>query len=196
MPVQPLIVNSLTEASLYLMLERCGACAGRVAPASARAATNAEHVLTVPVGCLECGRERLVRFDLSRLDPAEAAVGLEGWAALAQAGQAPPINSTVRISRVIDVAGWLALHRILSTTARTKMEQAASAAERIAARQMQIQAGDCLEEALKFYDVDNDLPPADAFFTEEGRSQFREHPELFLRGRIASMRATSVIDKR
>ena len=65
----------------------------------------------------------------------------------------------------------------------------ANAAGRAVARQMQIQAGTCLEEALKFYDADNDLPPEDAFFTDAGRRQFREHPESFLRGRLISLRA-------
>lgn len=187
-------VHSLTEASLYLMLARCPACAGVVVPTAAGGPPDQKH-LAVPVVCQACGREGEVRFDLGLVEPAEAAGGLEAWAALAQAGQAPPVNPSGRASRVIDVAGWLTLHTMLTATARAKMEQADSPAERVAARQMLIQAGECLEEALRFYDTDNELPPEDAFFSEEARRRFHEHPELFLRQRIAGLRAECVLQR-
>lgn len=191
MSAEPLVVHSLTEASLYLMLARCRDCGDSVIPESVPTGPDPSGGLTVPVVCRSCGREDSVSFDISGMDPAEAAVGLAGWSALAEAGQAPPVNPTDSPSQVIDVAGWLNLHTMLSATARSKMEQATSSADRMVARQLQIQAGQCLEEALKFYDAENELPPDDAFFTEAGREQFREHPEVFLRGRIVSLKAQS-----
>jgi hypothetical protein len=173
------------------MLVRCSACADVAVPTSVAGQANAGPVLEVPVACRSCGHADRVRFDLGRVNPAEAAVGLTGWAALAQAGKAPPINGTNRLSQAIDVAGWLTLHAMLSANARERAGQAVSPADRTVARQLQIQAGECIEEALKFYDADNDLPPEDALFTDEGRRQFREQPELFLRGRLVSLRVSS-----
>ncbi|HOA74498.1 MAG TPA: hypothetical protein PL151_17295 [Phycisphaerae bacterium] len=189
------MVHSLKEASLYLMLVRCSACADVVVPTSVAGQPDAGSVLEVPVACRSCGRADRVRLDLSRVDPAEAAMGLAGWAELAQAGNAPPINRTGRVSRAIDVAGWLTLHKMLSANAKARAEQAVSLADRTVARQLQLQAGECIEEALKFYDADNDLPPEDAFFTEEGRRQFREQPDLFLRSRLVSLRVSSMVKK-
>jgi hypothetical protein len=189
MSAERLSVHSLTEASIYLMLARCSACAESVMPTSVIGTVDESKGLDVPVTCRSCGHADVVRFDLERVDTGEAAEGLAGLSALAESGQAPPINRGNRRSRVIDVAGWLTVHGMLSASARARMERAASSADRIVARQLQIQAGECLEEALKFYDADNDLPPDDAFFTQPGRDQFREHPELFLRGRIVNLRA-------
>jgi hypothetical protein len=193
MSADGLIVHSLAEASLYLMLARCPACAGALVPSTTPARPEQDKRLDVPVICRDCGHVGSVRFNLDRVDPAEAAAGWEAWAAKAQAGQAPPINASGRPSRVLDLADWLTLHGMLSANARAKAEQARSSADRLMTRQMQIQASDCLEEAQKFFDADNDLPPEDAFFTDEGRRQFREHPELFLRARIASLRAASTV---
>lgn len=196
MPDDGLIVHSLTEASLCLMLIRCRACTDSVVPTTAAGSPDASGCLKVPVACRSCGRADEVRFDLRRVDPAEAALGLEGWAALAQAGEAPPVNRSGRSSRVIDVAGWLTLHDRLSAGGRARADRAASPADRTVARQLRMQAGQCIEEALKFYDLDNDLPPDDAFFTDESREQFRRSPELFLRGRLASLRAQSTIGRK
>ena len=197
MPAPAIPVHSMAEASLYLMLVRCEACSGSAMPTSAQAvdgqagAVEDGSALCVAVTCRACGCERTVRFDLGRVDPAEAAGGLEGWAAMAQVGQAPPVNRTDQPSQALDAADWLALHTMLSATARSKLEQAASSADRIAARKSQIQAGECIEEMLKLYDADNELPPADAFFSQSNRNRFREHPELFLRERLLSLRSRS-----
>ena len=114
---------------------------------------------------------------------------------MAEKGEAPPINPSGSPSRVIDLPGWLTLHQLLTNGARNRSDEARSTADRTLSRQMLIQASQCLEEALKFYDIDNDLPPEDAFFTNAGRRQFRESPEMFLRTRIASLRAQSTIGR-
>jgi len=147
------------------------------------------NALDVPVTCRACGRSDTVRFDLSGLETGEAAMGLDGWAALAQSGAAPPINRGKRCSQVIDVGGWLTLYGMLLAGGQARSEQTGQQTDRTVARQMQLQAGECLDEALKFYDADNDLPPKSAFFTKRSRRQFREHPDLFLRQRLVSLRA-------
>lgn len=185
-----LVVHSLTEASLYLMLVPCGACGGSAVPNIAQARQDQDAArLVVPTVCRKCHHDGEVRFDLSGVDTTERAGGLVGWAALAQAGQAPPINRSEKCSRVLDVAGWMMLAGRLSEAARVKMSPDAPATDRTAGRQMLIQAGECLDEALKFYEADNDLPPADAFFTDAGKRQFREQPERFLRQQILGLRA-------
>lgn len=195
MSTDGLVVHSLGEASLYLMLVRCKACKGAVVPDLSGLAGSLPQVAAVPVVCRACGAERTVRFDLGQVDPAEVQAGFSGWAARAERGQAPPINPSGRPSRAIDLAGWLTLHQLLTAGARAKSEQARTAAERMPARQMHIQASQCLEEALKFYDIDNELPPEDAFFTAAARRQLRESPEMFLRSRVTSMRAQSTIGR-
>jgi hypothetical protein len=46
-------------------------------------------------------------------------------------------------------------------------------------------AAQCLREALKFYDdEDNDLPPRNALFHEASRRRFWDHPEEFSRQRL------------
>ncbi|MBI4578387.1 MAG: hypothetical protein HY718_01700 [Planctomycetes bacterium] len=190
----PLAVHSLTEAMLYLMLVPCRACSGALLPRLElnNAAASAE-VLVVPVACRTCGLEDRLRFDLRRVDPGEASGGWAAWAGMAESGSAPAISGADEPSRVIDVAGWLTLYARLTDAASAKSDQAASAVDRVMVRQLQIHAGQCIEEALKFYDADNDLPPEDAFFTEAGRRQFRERPDLFLRGRLVSLRVASPI---
>ncbi|NLE57208.1 MAG: hypothetical protein GX616_02525, partial [Planctomycetes bacterium] len=58
-------------------------------------------------------------------------------------------------------------------------------------RRMRIEAAQCLDEALKFFDEDNDLPPREAFFTEKSYRRFLERPELYTRQRLIEMRSPS-----
>jgi hypothetical protein len=158
------------------------------------AGPDAQHRLTAAVACGTCDEMGQISFDVSRVEPTAVAGGLQAWARQAEAGQVPPINPTDEPSWAIDAAGWVMLYTILSGSGETN-NQPPGTSDRGLIRQLRIQAGRCLAEALKFYDVDNDLPPADAFFTEAGRRQFREHPELFLRGRLASLRVKMPVGK-
>ncbi|MBI1827521.1 MAG: hypothetical protein HYR83_14190 [Planctomycetes bacterium] len=56
-------------------------------------------------------------------------------------------------------------------------------------RRLAMEAATCLNEALRFYDDENDLPSAGAFFTDDSRARFREHPQLFSRQRLLNLRA-------
>jgi hypothetical protein len=192
---QPVPVHSLTEASLYVMLVACDECGGSVWPRLAEGTGPDEtRTLTVPITCHSCGRSECIRFDVTRIDPPECRGGLQAWVEELQGGQTPPINPTQEPSRAIDVAGWLMVHAMLSDANRALT--LLDTADRGLLRSMQMQAGECIDEALKFYDLDNDLPPEDAFFTEAGRRQFREHPELFLRQRLVSLRMKMPVNQR
>ena len=94
-----------------------------------------------------------------------------------------PINATDQPSRIIDVAQWLTLAHVIA-------EAASRETEKTHARQLGIDAAQCLSEALKFYDEpENDLPPAEAFFHDASRRRFRENPEEFSRQRVLDMRS-------
>jgi len=56
-------------------------------------------------------------------------------------------------------------------------------------RRLLIEAAQCLDEALRFYSGENDLPPADAFFHEGSRLRFRQTPEHFSRERLLHLRS-------
>jgi hypothetical protein len=70
------------------------------------------------------------------------------------------------------------------------IEAATRETDKTQARHLGIEAAQCLEEALKFYDdVGNDLPPPEAFFTEVSRERFRDAPEQFSKRRLIGLRA-------
>ncbi len=100
-----------------------------------------------------------------------------------------PINPTEKPSRLIDVAGWLTLDTLLGEKARQAAGRAENAASRAPVRQWQLLARACIEEAMKFYEKGNELPPAKAFFNDASRRQFRERPELFARERLIHLKS-------
>jgi hypothetical protein len=159
-----LSIHSLTEGYLYLLVTPCAACGGPLQPEDpGQFSSGKVESLAVPVVCRRCGVRTEVRFDVADL-PDEP-------------------------SRVIDVAGWLTLYTLITEKARGVAEQVQTAPQRTTLRQLQMQAAQCLDEALKFYEPDNDLPPQDALWRDDSRRQYAEHPELFLRGRLVSLRA-------
>jgi hypothetical protein len=99
----------------------------------------------------------------------------------------PTLESIVSINRsddhsqVIDVYGWITLHSMI-------VAQARDTEDRARARRMQMLAGLCLDEALKFYEEDNDLPPPEAFFRDASRKQFQDRPEMFAVQRLIDLR--------
>lgn len=92
------------------------------------------------------------------------------------------INTSNAPSRLIDVGQWLVLFRVL-------LESAGSETDRRRARLLGFEAAQCLEEALKFYGPDNDLPPESACFSEGSLQRLRHHPQLFARSRLVNLRA-------
>jgi hypothetical protein len=93
------------------------------------------------------------------------------------------VNPTDEPSRILDVGQWILLFRM-------SLEAADKEVDKVLARRLGIEAAQCLEEALKFYDeVDNDLPPPEAFFDEASRERFRDAPEQFSRRRLIELRS-------
>ncbi len=82
------------------------------------------------------------------------------------------IDPDASCSELVDVAQWLTLaHGFMTSPQKTPA----------ADRARKLQAAMCLDEALKFYHEDNDLPPDDAFFDPERRSRALDNPRPFLR---------------
>lgn len=176
-----LTAHSLSEAYFYLMVTHCSVCGE---------------------GPIQGGGGRLVDTDLRQTD--QSTVSIHCKCRLCEAPQdfifAIPvnlasldlekpnqINITSESSKIIDVAQWITLYFMLCESANHEqnIEQNKSKA-----RNLRIEARYCLEEALKFYVEDNDLPPGSAFFHEPSRERLASNPEQFSRSRLINLLAS------
>ncbi|MGB2987912.1 MAG: hypothetical protein WBE26_18745 [Phycisphaerae bacterium] len=174
MPEEPLSAHSLAEAYLYLMATPCASCGkGPLNGADARAVGDAGRGMTVaiPVTCRSCQTVTTMTFRL----PEKPDTTGEHETAI--------VNPTDEPSSLLDVGQWIVLFRVIT-------EAADKETDKVQARHLGLEAAQCLEEALKFYDeIDNDLPPPEAFFTDASRERFRERPEQFSRRRLIELRS-------
>jgi len=169
-----LLAHSLAEAYLYVMASPCPSCGkGPLRGGDTRKISENGNTcaLSLSATCGNCGRRNAIVFRLDRDAP------------LSSDGPYTVVNPSDEPSRILDVAQWITLFRVITEAAsheRNKME----------ARRLGLEAAQCLEEAIKFYDdAENDLPPPEAFFSEDSRGRFREHPEHFSRTRLLQLRA-------
>lgn len=169
----PLIAHSLAEVYLYILATPCATC-GRGPLHGGEAEPCADPALGFTVAVTAtCGSCRsVIRWKFRLSGPPQAV----------SADQAPVVNSTNEPSRILDVAQWLTLFRM-------KTEAAGKEMNKTAARRFSMEAAQCLDEALKFYEEDNDLPTMDAFFHHGSRERFRDHPEQFSRQRLMHLRS-------
>ena len=174
MPEEPLVAHSLAEAYLYLMATSCPACGrGPLKGADARLVDREQHatVIAITATCDACRKAIEPTFQLpGRPSPRNR--------------DAPTVvNPTDKPSRVLDVGQWITLFRMIT-------EAATKTADKTQARHLGLEAAQCLEEALKFYDdADNDLPSDEALFTQASRQRFLDHPEQFSRRRLIELRS-------
>lgn len=172
---KPLIAHSLMEAYLYLKATPCGACGrGPLRGSEARPVGKGDKAtVTIVVTCAACKAATTQMFHLPEAEKTdESAVG-----------GSPIINPTDEPSRILDVGQWILLSRMVT-------EEAGRETDKIRVRSLELQAAQCLEEALKFYDEpDNDLPPPEAFFCETSRVRFRQAPEQFSKQRLLALRS-------
>jgi len=174
MPSAALKAHSLAEAYLYLMATPCPGCShGPLRGTARELPSEAEGVfkISIPATCAVCNRTIELFFDLhSRPAPA-----VEDSPAI--------VNPTDEPSQILDVGQWIMLFRMI-------VEAASKESNKPRARHLGLEAAQCLEEALKFYDdAESDLPPAEAVFHEASRERFRTHPEQFSRERLLDWRA-------
>lgn len=128
-------------------------------------------LLTMQAKCSHCHEESWLQFELPEQE--EPRPGLDT--------RTNRINPTGEPSRILDVTQWVTLHRIVLNAA----ERAADKAE---ARELKCEAAECLDEALRFYGADSDLPPAKALFTEHSRRRIKDRPELYIRQALLAQR--------
>jgi hypothetical protein len=167
MPIHlpPVTVHSVAEAYLYLMTLHCPTC-GRGPVRETGELTRhqeAEGGWTLDASCGTCKSSCTVHFQINPMPTREEA----------QSGR---INTTSQRSQAIDLLGWLTLFQNILTA--SQMQE-----NRQTGRELAHEAAQCLDEAMKFYDADNELPGEDAFFTDESLRRYREQPQHFSRSK-------------
>ena len=161
------VAHSANELRYYLMVTACPACgAGPWEIGNEPADLAPGQTAAVQAACRKCGHAETFEF---RRPPGDE-----------DAADAETINPRPDASEIIDLSQWLSLFYLLA-------ESAAKTADRAAARIIGYRAALCLSEALKFYDVDEELPPETAFFTAQTIQTYRDHPEKFARRRLLDL---------
>ncbi len=171
MTPRPLQAHSLAEIQLYLMATPCEACGRGPLEHLGKWDTPDDRELTLVARCGACGHRRELTFSLPEDHRPEDPRALY-----------PVVNPTDEPSEIIDVGQWIVLFRVI-------IEAAADEKDKIAARRLGYEAAQCLEEAIRFYGSEDELPPEEAIFTEATRGRRRERPELFSKRRLLEMRA-------
>jgi hypothetical protein len=164
--------RSPVERHFYLMVLQCPRCEkGPFELVSTERTPDADQDIWF-ARCRHCQYGQRLRFDRRALliDESE-----ETTNAL------PEVNPSPEPSRLIDLGQWLALFFSI-------LSKASEEADRKEAQQLGYEATLCLEEALKFYRPDSDLPPPEAVWTPASRQRLKERPELFARPRLLQMR--------
>ena len=172
----PLIAHSLAEIYLYLMVTPCPNCGRgplRGSDAQPGPTPGSENVELEAV-CRSCKHQAKLGFVLP---PGELTVARHTSSELV-----PKVNATDQPSRIIDVGGWVTLFRVIT-------EAAAKTEDKIESRLLGYEAAQCLEEALKFYEDDDEFAPDSAFFSEASRRRYRDNPHLLARSRLIDLRA-------
>jgi len=175
--MQPLRAHSWAEAHLYLKVTPCEQCSQ--GPWEVRPEGQDPGSGKVRARCLHCGAEKDFIFECS---PSVESEGPDAAAVRQlQDSDIELVNASSEASRIIDVAQWLSLFSLFVETASKTSDKAES-------RRVSFLAAQCLDEAMKFYGEDDELPPQSALFTDSAREAFAKHPERFARSRLRDMR--------
>ena len=163
---------SLAERHFYLMLVQCESCGKGPFELVSQEQSPDGKIDTWNIRCKQCSAEKRILFDAGTLliksSPNHSA-------------PIPIVNPTRKPSKLIDAGQWLAIfYAILSS--------ASEQTEKKDAQRLGYEATLAIDEALKFYEDDSDLPPERAIWTPSSRQRFQEHPEYFDRHRILQMR--------
>ncbi len=160
--------HSVAERQFYIMVLQCAECAGGGFDRVGEEESEDGKADIWHVRCRTCGSGRQLLFDRSAL--------------LIQEGENLPVVAPVGTrSELLDVGQWLALFY-------TVLGAASETSDKKESRRLGYEATLCLEEALKFYPPDSELPREDAFFANASKERFHEHAEQFTRDRLYRMR--------
>ncbi len=173
MAVDVLFAKSLVEASLYFLVTPCPLCrSDRLDPQDAIAGENPSAVRIIGV-CRNCGSSEAFHFSVSQVPPVKDRHDpISGRHA---------INLGTAHSELIDIVQWVTLHDILLE--KVKAEPIPSEA-----RWLKVRAGQCLDEALKFFDGGGDAAPKEAAFVPSSQKKMETHPERYTRSRLTNLR--------
>ncbi|MCK4601561.1 MAG: hypothetical protein KAU28_03795 [Phycisphaerae bacterium] len=159
--------RSSNEFRYYLLVTACEVCG--VGPwdlVSVDGQPTPHQPRCAQVTCQHCKADREMKF-VSEFEPPDP--------------DSPCISPIDQPSEIIDVDLWLGLaYWLIGQADRESGPES---------HQHQIRASLCLAEALKFYNEDDELPPAEAFFTDLTTRAFTEHPQSFARQRVRDLAA-------
>ena len=165
-PGEVIHVHSVQEEYFYLMVHPCG-CGGAWQSESQNVDEDGPRVTHhVTARCAACGTGQTFHFQL------DAPVGPKG--------PIRQVNPTDEPSRAIDLAGWMDLARFYLGRI-DRLQQAVERAQSL------LDARQCLEEALKFYDARREDPPASALWSKASRDKARRQGDAFQRSALVQM---------
>lgn len=164
----PLIAHTVNEVRFYMMVCPCAHCRKGPWVAAEFGQPDEHRRMTLKARCKNCSTEATFEFAVQH-------------STYRLGSQSETINPTDKPSQLVDLAQWLSLFYMLVESAAAKDQPEIS-------RRASYQAALCLAEALKFYG-DDELPPPSAFFSDDSRRAFEQHPEKFARQRLRDMQA-------
>jgi hypothetical protein len=159
----PIPAHSVAEAYLYLMVAPCRACGNGPLRHQQDLTRRADGKFAMTVMCSACAATTELSFTIEPEPSRDEA-------------RSTRINPTPQPSRSIDLLGWLTLFSSIMNTEEKETNKTT-------VRELACEAGQCLDEAMKFYAADNDLPADGAFFSENSLRRFRDHPQQFSRSK-------------
>ena len=163
--------HSVAEAYLYLLVQSCPTCKHGSLEPDPPVLAEETPLVQMTAACRNCSMCEEYHFQVdgpvSSVDP------------LSDTG---PINSSGQKSEIIDVVQWISLANLL-------VETGESTPDKTEQRWRKYRAAQCLEEALRFFPADSEVPVETAFFSEKSRETFRNHPQRFTRERVLALRA-------
>lgn len=175
MPDTPLTAHSVCEVSLYFRITPCPACGDgplEEQNPSGPADQTVSTIIRKDAICRSCDHKISVSFRMPVGD------------CQSSGDRAGAISGSDEPSEIIDLPQWLTLHSLL-------LNEASHETDKVVKRDAQIRAGECLTEALKFYDdPENDLPPRTACFCEASKHKLMDQPEIYSRQRLVNLRAS------
>lgn len=178
---QALPAHSIQEAFLYVLITPCNVCNQmRVRPDSPQAVgppgdASSASLWIITGLCENCLSAHRYRFEL--------ATGYNGEPTNQSndpLAQDAPINPTEDRSAIIDLVQWVSLNAHLS-------EAATRTPDRQESRWNLIRAGECLDEALRFFDGD-EQPIDHAAFTPTTQQILAAHPTRYERSQLLARR--------
>lgn len=166
---RPLEAHSPQEALLYVMICPCAVCGRSTVSPEAPSTSTVGNLLRIIGVCGNCGSSHEYRFAECGGDVSDDPLA-----------QNSPINPTENPSLIIDVVQWVSLYAYFADAASRTPDPQES-------RWRMIRAGECLDEALRFYD-DGQLPDESVAFAIGSRELLRKHPSRYRRDHLAGLR--------